>query len=282
MEARENKPSLLRHRWAKEKDAILTELRTVDSAPTDCTAQSLSTSFASPFDLKRSQYGITHREQLAFDKHIETPIRPFICVFHYAGCNKTFSKKNEWKRHVLKQHICLEYYRCDDMKCTAATRSGTTCRANNLPAHGKVFRRKDLHMQHVRRMHLLNINAHQTQEAMTELQQRALRTRCQLPLNMTCPAENCDLVFSGDKAWDDWMEHAARHLLAAHEGLEPEVGFGGSQDTCLTEWAQHADVNVARRVQGGWALNDPLQDCDLVVRSSPSSSVCDEDAKEPA
>ncbi|KAG9249411.1 uncharacterized protein F5Z01DRAFT_669293 [Emericellopsis atlantica] len=259
-----------------------THHQTVDSATTERTAKSLSTSSASPLELKCSQCGITYREQSAFDKHMETHIRPFICVFHYAGCNKTFSKKNEWKRHVLKQHICLKYYHCDYMECATTTRSGTTCRANKLPARGKIFRRKDLYMQHVRRMHLSKINARQDQEAVAELQQRALRTRCQLPLNMACPAEHCNLDFRGDKAWDDWMEHAARHLLAAHERQEPEVGFGGSQDTCLTEWAEHPDVDVARRVQGGWALNDPLQDCDEVARSSPSSNICDEDAEEPA
>ncbi|KAI6781667.1 uncharacterized protein J7T54_003932 [Emericellopsis cladophorae] len=252
--------------------------------PENRITEPLSTSPAPPLDLKCPHCEVTYREQSAFAKHMDTHIRPFICVFHYAGCTRTFAKKNEWKRHVLKQHICLEYYHCDYMQCAAATQSSSNCRAKALPAHGRIFRRKDLHMQHVRRMHLSgDSNDRQAQAEMEGLQQRAVRTRCQLPRWMVCPAENCHHVFCGDKAWDERMEHAARHLWAAKEGLEPEVRFGGSHDACLSEWAERPDVDVVRRVPGGWALNNPLQDCDEAARYSPSSSSGEEDAEgEPA
>jgi hypothetical protein len=222
----------------------------------------------------------TSQDQSALDKHMESHVRPFICVFHYAGCTRTFAKKNEWKRHVLKQHICLEYYHCEHMQCAATMRSATKCRARNLPPRGRIFRRKDLHMQHIRRMHSSDVvDDRQAQENMVELQRRAVRTRCHLPQTMRCPAEHCTLVFSGEKAWDERMEHTARHLWAAHKGLEPQVNFGGAHDTCLSEWAERPDVDVVRRVPGGWELNNPLRDCDEAARNSPGGSGWDEDAE---
>jgi hypothetical protein len=136
-------------------------------------------------------------------------------------------------------------------------------------------------------MHLSNNKTEdddgQTKQEIAKLQQQALRTRCQLPREMICPAENCDLVFRGDKAWDERMEHAARHLEAASMGREPEVRFGGSHDTCLSEWAERPDVDVVRRFQGCLVLNDPLQDCDEASRASPGSTSYEEDAEgEPA
>lgn len=46
-------------------------------------------------------------------KDIESPqediiseqIRPYVCVFNFAGCTSTFTSKNEWKRHVKSQHL---------------------------------------------------------------------------------------------------------------------------------------------------------------------------------
>ncbi|KAG9250632.1 uncharacterized protein F5Z01DRAFT_612143, partial [Emericellopsis atlantica] len=214
--------------------------QTVDPATAERAAKSLSTSSASPLELKCSQCGITYRKQSAFDKHVENHTRPFICVFHYAGCNRTFSKKNEWKRHVLRQHICLEYYHCELPQYAAATQSATTCQVKSHPACGKTFRRKDLHREHVRRMHLLE--SHQEPQPIAKMQKQALRKRFQLPRKLACPVELCNFIFDGDKALDEWMEHAARHLRAAHDELEPKVEFGGSKDSCLAKWAESVKV----------------------------------------
>ncbi|KAL9051386.1 MAG: hypothetical protein Q9162_006040 [Coniocarpon cinnabarinum] len=67
------------------------------------------------------------------------PPRPFSCPLAPYSCLKTFTSKNEWKRHVLTQHLLLGFWRCD-LCPDAATRPND-------------FNRKDLFVQHLRRMH---------------------------------------------------------------------------------------------------------------------------------
>ncbi|KAH9212010.1 hypothetical protein DL95DRAFT_305056, partial [Leptodontidium sp. 2 PMI_412] len=46
-------------------------------------------------------------------KHITAAYtRPFPCIFTFAGCNKAFGSKNEWKRHIVNEYFRLTYYRC--------------------------------------------------------------------------------------------------------------------------------------------------------------------------
>ncbi|KAK7744498.1 hypothetical protein SLS53_003382 [Cytospora paraplurivora] len=103
--------------------------------------------------------------------------RPFICVFRFAGCDSTFASKNEWKRHVMSQHLLLHYWLCDLDGCADNKNDNLAA----LPASGKrnrgtagrrvdntstdaeplgpplpdgaIFNRKDLYTQHLRRMH---------------------------------------------------------------------------------------------------------------------------------
>ncbi|EFX03524.1 c2h2 finger domain containing protein [Grosmannia clavigera kw1407] len=92
--------------------------------------------------------------------------RPFVCLFAYAGCTSAFGNKNEWKRHVMAQHIMLTYWRCDDPRCErmrnnmgscarneGSSSSGTAYHASEQNNSG-IFNRKDLFTQHVRRMHM--------------------------------------------------------------------------------------------------------------------------------
>jgi len=65
--------------------------------------------------------------------------RAFPCIMLPYGCHSTFSSKNEWKRHVNTQHMRLHFWRCDLCSTPGA-------KPND-------FSRKDLLMQHVRRMH---------------------------------------------------------------------------------------------------------------------------------
>ncbi|OIW31566.1 hypothetical protein CONLIGDRAFT_678036 [Coniochaeta ligniaria NRRL 30616] len=158
-------------------------------------------------------------------------------------------------------------------------------------AAGVRFNRKDLYTQHVRRMHMPpNIKKDlktldqqkaasqqaaaagkgggrkaggpqsQSQEERTKRaweehlkhrQEGALRNRIVLPNYMRCPAVGCQAEFRGGDAWDQRMEHVAKHLESGDRG---EVNFGGVEDGGLVEWAASPAVGVIVREGGGWAL----------------------------
>ncbi len=92
------------------------------------------------------------------------------------------------------------------------------------------------------------------------LQGGAHRERCRLPDHMACPAAACEEEFVGPDAWDQRMEHVARHLERASGGDEPPLRFGGHEDETLVAWAARADVAVIVRGRTGrWVLNNPLR-----------------------
>lgn len=230
--------------------------------------------------------------------------RPFTCVFRFAGCDSTFASKNEWKRHVMSQHLLLHYWLCDIDVCAAnkndpaaphshSGKRNKSRRAENaaggeligppLP-DGAIFNRKDLYTQHLRRMHTpahikKTGSAKSSKKATSSsqapscaspadwddtikaLQSNALRERCQLPDYMDCPAARCNQAFTGADAWDQRMEHVARHLEKAATGAEEPVVFGGPTDPSLMAWVARPDVGVARQVAatGEWVLNNPLR-----------------------
>ncbi|KAL6700696.1 hypothetical protein J3F84DRAFT_128003 [Trichoderma pleuroticola] len=194
--------------------------------------------------------------------------RPYICVFHYAGCNARFDAKNEWKRHVSTKHLGLKYWVCTEGKC-ADERQSSNQRYAGLPSHGNIFNRKDLYTQHIRRMHASVIGQGTTDyrgaDARSDLmvkkmQEDALRIRCRLPTWMPCPVQACDKSFTGATAWDERMEHVAQqHFDNAAAGREPPVEFGGAHDTVLTEWAQRADIRIVKKTEAGWELCEPLK-----------------------
>lgn len=224
--------------------------------------------------------------------------RPFHCVFHWAGCESTFASKNEWKRHVMSQHILLQYWVCQVETCSKVVNrvngvggvggvggihgsdnalNGGAVSGFSLP-NGAIFNRKDLFTQHLRRMHTpphvkkllkqakqgAKMPSHASivewENRLKELQQDGLKPRCRLPDYMVCPAEGCGIDFHGNNAWDDRMEHVARHLEASSAGREPPVVFGGKTDTTLTEWATRPEVGIAKRVgPNTWHLDNPLR-----------------------
>jgi len=244
----------------------------------------------------------SYPDKAALDAHTKKKhTRPYICVFHFAGCDSTFASKNEWKRHVNSQHILLNYWLCQEDDCiktcngpspvptnsTAARGVASTSksRPTNIPKgvprenipNGAIFNRKDLYTQHMRRMHMpeglkkkigtpgsgkkvpavtaSNTSAaQQWEDALRQFQEDALKERCKLPQDMTCPAPGCTTAFHGPEAWDQRMEHVARHLDAASQGKELPVEFGGEHDTCLTEWAGRGDVAIIAWVGGRWVL----------------------------
>lgn len=240
------------------------------------------------------------KDEVTLQSHIKKQhTRPFICVFKFAGCASTFASKNEWKRHVMSQHLVLHYWLCDIDVCAhnknstanakpsrrskAARRAAAEQAVKLEPSgpplpDGAIFNRKDLYTQHIRRMHTpvhvdkaakaskkgsassFTANTTMWDEQVKDLQNTAVRERCKLPVYMQCPAPHCTQSFSGADAWDQRMEHVARHLERAALGQEEPVVFGGPTDPSLMDWVTNVDVAVVRSVgPDRWVLNNPLR-----------------------
>ncbi|KAM0420874.1 hypothetical protein ACHAPT_011404 [Fusarium lateritium] len=219
-------------------------------------------------------------DQATLQKHINSlHKRPFTCVFHFAGCDKVFANKNEWKRHVWAQHLNLHYWLCTNGSCGHGP-SQEGVNHSKVPTHGRIFRRKDLFTQHIRRMHapphVVKAEKDKTlppdwvaQEK--DMQARAIRQRCELPTFMRCPARNCPLEFNnGQKSWDNRMEHVAIHLERAASNEEPAVIFGGINDSALTDWASTQSVEVIEWTKGGWKTCQPLKATRIELCDAPS------------
>lgn len=237
---------------------------------------------------------MTFKDDAALQKHIKTQHRrPFVCVFHFAGCSEAFANKNEWKRHVSAQHLCLHFWLCSVEICNGAL--AQEYKALGKITRGRPFRRKDLYTQHVRRMHppspptevrRSNKNASRGRDdPLKAMQESAFRKRCETPTHMRCPVIGCTLQFQGDKTWDDRMEHVARHLERAASNEEPRVQFGGAHDDTLIEWASSESVGVIKpALDGSWKLGHPLKG--IKVKSKRKSgaeaspeATADEDAE---
>lgn len=170
------------------------------------------------------------KDSSSLRKHIAAAhTRPFPCAFAFAGCLSTFGSKNEWKRHISSQHLCLQFYRCSQCPSSAAE------------GKGNEFNRKDLFTQHLRRMHAPfaikksiakgDSKLHNDWESHVKgMQISCLVTRREPPQHVACPRADCNKEFEGHIAWDEWTEHVGRHMEKG-DGLQIGV------DTLLAKWA---------------------------------------------
>ncbi|KAI1140401.1 hypothetical protein F5Y05DRAFT_411457 [Hypoxylon sp. FL0543] len=224
---------------------------------------------------------VSFKDENGLQNHIKKQhTRPFICVFGFAGCSSTFASKNEWKRHCASQHLVLNYWICQQDQCSkVSSRAAPARNRSTLPCaqstslstlpRGTIFNRKDLYTQHLRRMHIPPSLKKQVKQRKPspewearerQHQDQAKRTRCDLPSHMRCPAFGCNARFDGPNAWDDRMEHVARHLEKAATGSERRIEFGGEHDRTLIDWATRADIAIIERGEkGNWRLRNPLK-----------------------
>lgn len=182
------------------------------------------------------------KDSSSLRKHIAAAhTRPFPCAFSFAGCESTFGSKNEWKRHITSQHLCLQYYRC------------SACPASAAEGKYNEFNRKDLFTQHLRRMHApfaikksLTVVDGRTQAEwdgkVKEMQQSCLVQRRFPPQRSACPKPGCQSVFEGPGSWDEWTEHVGRHM-------EKNEGQRLGVDQHLARWA--LDEGIIERDEGG-------------------------------
>lgn len=185
---------------------------------------------------------VPFKDSSSLRKHIAAAhTRPFPCAFAFAGCTSTFGSKNEWKRHIASQHLCLTFYRC------------TSCPQSTAEGKGNEFNRKDLFTQHLRRMHApfavkksiakgdskmqLEWDAH-----VKVMQQTCLVVRRQPPMKSACPKAECQTVFEGVGSWDEWTEHVGRHM---ERGEAQRMGV----DRLLAQWA--LDENIIEQKEDG-------------------------------
>jgi len=186
------------------------------------------------------------KDSSSLRKHIAAAhTRPFPCAFAFAGCSSTFGSKNEWKRHIASQHLCLTYYRC------------SSCPQSSADGKGNEFNRKDLFTQHLRRMHApfsikKAINKgdgklHADWEShVKEMQSSCLVIRRQPPQRSACPKSDCQSVFEGAGSWDEWTEHVGRHM---EKGDAPRLGV----DRMLAKWALEEGI-IERQDDGEYRL----------------------------
>lgn len=182
------------------------------------------------------------KDSSSLRKHVAAAhTRPFPCAFSFAGCTSTFGSKNEWKRHIASQHLCLQYYRC------------SSCPQSSADGKGNEFNRKDLFTQHLRRMHApfaikkaISKDDSKLQAEwdarVKEMQVNCLVTRRQPPQRSACPKPECQSVFEGPGSWDEWTEHVGRHMEKGEAG---RLGV----DRLLAEWA--LDEGIIERLEDG-------------------------------
>lgn len=171
--------------------------------------------------------------------------RAFPCPFAAYGCPATFGSKNEWKRHINTQHMRLGYWRCD--LCDQV-------RPND-------FNRKDLFIQHMRRMHSSENkkSADSKPAAKNDPEEQALAAaanRCWRHIHS--PPEHssclfCDVKFNGVGTWDERLEHIGRHMeLIVKEGEVVDT-TKWEKDLALEEWLVREEILVGSK-DGGYTL----------------------------
>jgi hypothetical protein len=184
---------------------------------------------------------------------LRSPSRSFPCPLAPYGCTSSFSAKNEWKRHAATQHFRLGFWRCD--LCPPQTKPLNSHKSNNTrkPHHLTAttthndFNRKDLFIQHVRRMHpdsialaitttLSKTNKRTTTStrkrpsskpsASTQTSLSHLAARCHRLAYSLPPPSLC--VFCGDdfeggaQGLESRLEHMGKHMDTRRKaGLEP-------------------------------------------------------------
>jgi len=182
------------------------------------------------------------------------------CPFLPYGCPASFSSKNEWKRHLNTQHLSLSTYRCD--LCVPKPSSSSS------PQQTNDFNRKDLFIQHLRRMHCKT----SSESASTISSVKTARYNCIIvpdtPAQLAKQADRCYIPppapptstqcifccsnFSGSQAWILRTEHISRHLeRLRRDGQEVPKVEKWMRDMDVERWCLESGVLVLYRGRDG-------------------------------
>ncbi|TVY66816.1 hypothetical protein Focb16_v010018 [Fusarium oxysporum f. sp. cubense] len=94
-----------------------------------------------------------------------------------------------------------------------------------------------------------------------------MRMVCGLPQGLGCPMPQCSVRFTGPRAWDQRLNHAAEHFLASPQCLDV---FGGERDAELLQWASSNAVGILEKTPNACIQQ---HDCDKSVADSGYSSM---------
>ncbi|OBT88811.1 hypothetical protein VE02_03180 [Pseudogymnoascus sp. 03VT05] len=138
----------------------------------------------------------------------------FQCTFAFAGCTSVFTLKDYWKRHVANNHMSFVHWKCPLKPCPRP-----------------LFDIDDLLEGHLKWVHEV------PDDQVAALVDRGEQPGRSLIKEIYCPAPGCieEWDWMGSVAWDERMEHVAKHWDAVAKG-EEEGGWteeGGG----LLEWA---------------------------------------------
>ncbi|OBT75924.1 hypothetical protein VF21_05770 [Pseudogymnoascus sp. 05NY08] len=138
----------------------------------------------------------------------------FPCTFAFAGCSSVFTLKDYWKRHVANNHMSFVHWKCPLKPCPRP-----------------LFDTDDLLEGHLKWVHEV------PDDQVAALVDRGEQPGRSLIKEIYCPAPGCieEWDWMGSVAWDERMEHVAKHWDAVAKG-EEEGGWteeGGG----LLEWA---------------------------------------------
>lgn len=160
--------------------------------------------------------------------------RAFLCPLAPYGCKSAFNAKNEWKRHAMTQHFRMGFWRCD--QCT------------DSPDRPNDFNRKDLFVQHVRRMHPTNtavlapqkksraqVKGTTMEAALNKIAERCYQLTQLAPESSCCVF--CEETFEGEGAMEARTEHVGKHMESRRkEGLDPVAVGDWREDEELEAW----------------------------------------------
>ncbi|GAB7348010.1 hypothetical protein MBLNU459_g5504t2 [Dothideomycetes sp. NU459] len=190
----------------------------------------------------------------------------FLCPLARYGCPSSFISKNEWKRHINTQHLRLEAWQCD--QCPQRKN-----RQNN-------FNRKDLFIQHLRRMHYPDPEARKPEAAHNKVKPggdagddrtrsaksskadeadpalAAAERRCHQHLGAP-PAQSaclfCSTEFAGTGSWEERIEHVAKHMEQDKKDGKPvPQPATWNSDRALEDWL--VAKGVITQAKRGWKI----------------------------
>lgn len=187
------------------------------------------------------------------------------CPLAAYGCTSSFISKNEWKRHINTQHLRLEAWLCDE------------CPKRDIK---REFNRKDLFIQHLKRMHPAPCDAHapkaqpvkakttksaatknersgkgskadDTDPALLEAEQRCHIVLRQPPSESVCLF--CSTNFSGRGSWEARIEHIAKHMEQYKKsGRDVPSPKTWRADRALEQWL--VSESVIAKVRQRWSV----------------------------
>ncbi|KAF5677148.1 hypothetical protein FDENT_9271 [Fusarium denticulatum] len=208
---------------------------------------------------------------------------PFLCVFHFAGCDQKFANKWDWKDHLLTQHLHHDrvFWECREGRCKHTKRTPhqlIDSKSLLSKDNGALFANKHDFRTHLIKRHRAT-KPHDKKEDgnkvlnkevqwLLDRQDSSMRMVCGLPQDLGCPMPQCVSVrFTGPAAWDQRLEHAAEHFLANPQCLDV---FGGEGDAELVQWATSDKVGICQKVPNACLRQ---YDCDKSVADSGYSSM---------